>query len=122
MPRVFDNKMHRDSGTVQHPLAFNGLSGEGSGPQDVSAVSLRDLEIRQESAPAFTETRTHVRYFLAFWLFVLSGVAFLDRTNISISGLQISKEYGIDNQQLGWIFSSFLIGYAALQVPCSRSL
>ncbi|QNI38569.1 MFS transporter [Edaphobacter albus] len=58
-----------------------------------------------------------VRYFLAFWLFVLSGVAFLDRTNISIAGLQISTEYGLGNQRLGWIFSAFLIGYAGFQVP-----
>ena len=61
--------------------------------------------------------RTRVRYFLAFWLFVLSGVAFLDRTNISIAGLQISREYGLSNQRLGWIFSSFLIGYAGFQIP-----
>src|ERR1700712_3267684 len=61
--------------------------------------------------------RTRIRFFLAFWLFVLSGVAFLDRTNISIAGLQISSEYGLGNQRLGWIFSSFLIGYAAFQVP-----
>jgi ACS family glucarate transporter-like MFS transporter len=60
---------------------------------------------------------TRVRYFLAFWLFVLSGVAFLDRTNISIAGLQISGEYGLGNQRLGWIFSAFLIGYAGLQIP-----
>lgn len=60
---------------------------------------------------------TRVRIFLAFWLFVLSGVAFLDRTNISIAGLEISHEYGLGNQRLGWIFSSFLIGYAGLQVP-----
>ena len=63
------------------------------------------------------ERRTHVRFFLAFWLFVLSGVAFLDRTNISIAGLQISTEYGLGNQRLGWIFSAFLIGYAGFQVP-----
>ncbi|MBT9332659.1 MFS transporter [Paracidobacterium acidisoli] len=73
--------------------------------------------MRLEADSAFPETRTHVRYFLAFWLFILSGVAFLDRTNISITGLQISKEYGIGNQELGWIFSAFLIGYAAFQVP-----
>jgi len=60
---------------------------------------------------------TRVRYFLAFWLFVLSGVAFLDRTNISIAGLQISTEYGLGNQRLGWIFSAFLIGYAGFQLP-----
>ncbi len=63
------------------------------------------------------ERRTRVRFFLAFWLFVLSGVAFLDRTNISIAGLQISMEYGLGNQRLGWIFSAFLIGYAVFQVP-----
>ncbi len=61
--------------------------------------------------------RTRVRFFLAFWLFVLSGVAFLDRTNISIAGLQISREYGLGNQRLGWIFSAFLIGYAVFQLP-----
>src|SRR5579871_6472688 len=63
------------------------------------------------------ERTTRVRFFLAFWLFVISGVAFLDRTNISIAGLQISYEYGLGNQRLGWIFSAFLIGYAGFQLP-----
>jgi ACS family glucarate transporter-like MFS transporter len=58
-----------------------------------------------------------VRYILAFWLFVLSAVAFLDRTNIAIAGLQLSREYGLDNQRLGGIFSAFLLGYAIFQVP-----
>lgn len=58
-----------------------------------------------------------VRYLLAFWLFVLSGVAFLDRTNISIAGLQMSREYGLGDQKLGGIFSAFLVGYAIFQVP-----
>jgi MFS transporter, ACS family, glucarate transporter len=61
--------------------------------------------------------RLRVRYFLGFWLFVLSGVAFLDRTNIAIAGLEISRQYGLTNQRLGWIFSAFLIGYAGLQIP-----
>ncbi|WP_158750691.1 MFS transporter [Acidobacterium sp. S8] len=63
------------------------------------------------------ERRTRVRYYLSFLLFVLSGVAFLDRTNISIAGLQISSEYGLGNQHLGWIFSAFLVGYAGFQIP-----
>ena len=65
----------------------------------------------------YVQRRTHVRFLLAFWLFVLSGVAFLDRTNISIAGLQISSEYGLGNPRLGWIFSAFLIGYAGFQLP-----
>ncbi len=61
--------------------------------------------------------REGVRFYLSFLLFVLSGVAFLDRTNISIAGLQISSEYGLGNQHLGWIFSAFLVGYAGFQIP-----
>jgi MFS transporter, ACS family, glucarate transporter len=65
----------------------------------------------------FAERSTRKRFFLAFLLFILSAISFLDRTNISIAGLQISAEYGLGNQHLGWIFSAFLIGYAGFQVP-----
>lgn len=58
-----------------------------------------------------------MRWALASWLFVLSAVAFLDRTNVSIAGLQMSKEYALGNQRLGWMASAFLIAYAAFQVP-----
>ncbi|HEX6773694.1 MAG TPA: MFS transporter, partial [Acidobacteriaceae bacterium] len=58
-----------------------------------------------------------VRYLLAFWLFVLSAVAFLDRTNIAIAGIQLGREYGLSNQRLGGVFSAFLIGYAIFQIP-----
>ena len=58
-----------------------------------------------------------MRYLLVTWLFVISAVAYLDRTNISIAGVQIGKEFKIDNTHLGWVFSAFLIGYAAFQIP-----
>ena len=48
---------------------------------------------------------------------MLSAVAFLDRTNISVAGVQIGREFAIPNTRLGWVFSAFLIGYAAFQVP-----
>jgi ACS family glucarate transporter-like MFS transporter len=57
------------------------------------------------------------RYLLVVWILVLSAVAFLDRTNISIAGVQISREFKIDNAHLGWVFSAFLIGYAVFQIP-----
>jgi ACS family glucarate transporter-like MFS transporter len=60
--------------------------------------------------------RVPVRSFLIFWLFVLSAVGFLDRTNISIAGPAIRSELGLDDIHLGWVFSSFLLGYAAFQV------
>jgi ACS family glucarate transporter-like MFS transporter len=58
-----------------------------------------------------------IRYLLVLWLLVLSAVAFLDRTNISIAGVQIGTEFKIDNVRLGWVFSAFLIGYASFQIP-----
>ena len=58
-----------------------------------------------------------IRYLLVLWVLILSTIAFLDRTNISIAGVQIGKEFRIDNSHLGWIFSAFLIGYAAFQIP-----
>jgi MFS transporter, ACS family, glucarate transporter len=60
--------------------------------------------------------RVPVRSFLIFWLFLLSAVGFLDRTNISIAGPAIRSELGLDDIRLGWVFSSFLLGYAAFQV------
>jgi ACS family glucarate transporter-like MFS transporter len=58
-----------------------------------------------------------VRWLLVFWLFVLSAVSFLDRTNISIAGSSLATDYGLSNQQLGFVFSAFLIGYALFQTP-----
>jgi ACS family glucarate transporter-like MFS transporter len=61
--------------------------------------------------------RSRVRLFLVFWLFVLSTVAYLDRTNISIASIKLMKEFGIDKIHLGWVLSAFLVGYAGFQVP-----
>jgi ACS family glucarate transporter-like MFS transporter len=58
---------------------------------------------------------SYTRWFLVFWLFVLSAVAFLDRVNISIAGSSIAADYRLTNQQLGWVFSSFLLGYGLFQ-------
>jgi len=58
-----------------------------------------------------------IRYLLVLWLFVISAVAYLDRTNISIAGIQIGKEFAVSDIHLGWVFSAFLIGYAAFQIP-----
>ena len=63
------------------------------------------------------ERRTRIRFFLCFWLFVLSAISFVDRTNISIAGMQLSQQFGLGNQRLGWLASAFLIGYASFQIP-----
>jgi MFS transporter, ACS family, glucarate transporter len=58
---------------------------------------------------------SNVRWFLIFWLFILSAVSFLDRVNISVAASAIASEYGLTDVQLGWVFSAFLWGYALFQ-------
>lgn len=59
--------------------------------------------------------RSNVRWFLVFWLFILSAVSFLDRVNISVAASAIASEYRLSDVQLGWVFSAFLWGYAIFQ-------
>lgn len=57
-----------------------------------------------------------IRAVLVLCLFLLSAIAFLDRSNISIAGPHILREFALDNVHLGWVISAFLVGYAASQV------
>ncbi len=61
-----------------------------------------------------------IRWVLIGWMFAISAIAYLDRVNISIAGSFIQKEFGLDDIQLGWVFSSFVLGYALFQTPGGR--
>src|SRR4030088_3626660 len=63
---------------------------------------------------------THVRWFLVFWLFILSAVSCLDRVNISIAGGSIADAYHLSDVQLGKVFSALLVGYALFQTVGGR--
>jgi MFS transporter, ACS family, glucarate transporter len=63
---------------------------------------------------------SRVRWLLVFWLFVLSGVSFLDRVNISIAGGSIAEAYHLSDVQLGKVFSAMLVGYALFQTVGGR--
>ena len=63
---------------------------------------------------------SNVRWFLIFWLFVLSAVSYLDRVNISIAGGSIAEAYHLNDVQLGKVFSAMLVGYALFQTVGGR--
>ena len=68
-----------------------------------------------------TGNRTsRVRWFLVFWLFVLSAVSYLDRVNISIASGSIADAYHLSDVQLGKVFSAMLVGYALFQTAGGR--
>jgi len=58
-----------------------------------------------------------IRYLLIMLIFVVSAVVYIDRSNISIAGTYLAQDYQISKIQLGWVFSAFLLGYAAFQIP-----
>jgi len=66
------------------------------------------------------ERTSHVRWFLVFWLFILSAVSYLDRVNISIAGGSIAEAYHLSDVQLGKVFSAMLVGYALFQTVGGR--
>jgi ACS family glucarate transporter-like MFS transporter len=65
--------------------------------------------------PVTPEKTTRVRWFLVFWLFVLSAVSYLDRVNISIAGGAIVDAYHLTDVQLGKVFTALVAGYALFQ-------
>ena len=72
-------------------------------------------------ASAMNNVRTSlVRWFLVFWLFILSAVSYLDRVNISIAGGSIAEAYHLSDVQLGKVFSAMLVGYALFQTAGGR--
>src|SRR6202522_3538002 len=67
-----------------------------------------------------TARTSRVRWFLVFWLFILSAVSYLDRVNISIAGGSIAEAYHLSDVQLGKVFSAMLVGYALFQTIGGR--
>jgi len=89
------------------PLLFHTIS------YSIYDMTATATKVRQLARPSVFS----VRFSLVFVLFLLSTVAFLDRTNISIAGVALAEEFGLSKVQLGWVFSAFLIGYAGFQIP-----
>lgn len=58
-----------------------------------------------------------VRYNMVGLLFCSTVINYIDRVNISVAAPVIMKESGWDKSQFGLVFSTFLIGYALLQIP-----
>ena len=61
--------------------------------------------------------RTRVRVWLTIGLFLLAAISYIDRANITVAGVQIMPEFGISNQELGYVISAFLVGYGLFQMP-----
>lgn len=60
---------------------------------------------------------THARWLVMGCITLVTILNYLDRLNFSIAGKYIQDELSLSTQTMGWVFSSFLLGYAICQVP-----
>ncbi len=58
-----------------------------------------------------------LRWLILGLLFSISVVTYIDRVNISVTARQMMPALGLTDQQMGWVFSAFVVGYALFQIP-----
>ena len=61
--------------------------------------------------------RTHRRYWAIVFMFLFVWIAYLDRINLAVAGVEIIKELHLTLTEFGLISTSFFITYAIFQVP-----
>ena len=64
-----------------------------------------------------TNAPTRTRWLIVALLFCVYMLMVIDRVSISIAAKYIMPEYQLNEIQIGWIFSAFLVGYALCQIP-----
>ena len=70
------------------------------------------------SSPSSTATKpTGVRFGVLAFCCVLSMVTYLDRVCFGSVAPYIQAEFGLSNEQLGYLFTAFALAYAAFEVP-----
>jgi sugar phosphate permease len=57
------------------------------------------------------------RYRVLALLCSLTTLTYLDRICISIVGVRIKTEFGLNNDQFGWVLASFALAYALFEIP-----
>lgn len=63
---------------------------------------------------------TRPRWGILALLFAISAVTYMDRVNISVTARQMMPAYGLTDQDMGYVFSAFVFGYALCQIPGGR--
>ena len=63
------------------------------------------------------ERPTRVRYWIVFFLFLLTSVNYADRATLSIAGTNIARQFKLDPVAMGYVFSAFSWAYVICQIP-----
>ena len=63
------------------------------------------------------ERPTRVRYWVLVFAVTLAVVTYIDRVAISRAAPSIMQDLGLDEAQMGWVFSAFAWAYALFEIP-----
>ena len=58
---------------------------------------------------------THARFVVIFFMVTLAMVTYLDRACIGAMKQHIAADFSLDDAQMGWVFTSFILAYAILR-------
>src|SRR5215218_5592992 len=61
--------------------------------------------------------RTHVRYEIVLFLFLLTAVNYADRATLSLVGTDITAALHLDPIAMGHVFAAFSWAYVICQIP-----
>lgn len=71
----------------------------------------------EASAVSVQAKPTHFRFYILALLFVVTAVNYADRAAMGITGPAISKEFGLNPAQMGFVLSAFGWAYVIGQLP-----
>src|SRR4051812_23164184 len=63
------------------------------------------------------ERPTRVRYWIVFFLFLLTSINNADRATLSITGSDVARDLKLDPVAMGYVFSAFSWAYVVCQIP-----
>ena len=63
---------------------------------------------------------TRARYVVITFMVTLAMVTYLDRACIGAMKQHIAADFSLDDAQMGWVFTSFILAYAIFEIPTAR--
>src|SRR5689334_20483045 len=57
------------------------------------------------------------RHRVLVMLCVLTTITYLDRICISLVGVRVKGEFGLNNTEFGWVLAAFSLAYALFEIP-----
>ena len=63
---------------------------------------------------------TRARYVVITFMVLLAMVTYLDRACIGAMKQHIAADFSLDDAQMGWVFTSFILAYAIFEIPTAR--